>query len=281
MWRFLLPALAVTVVLAILFVGAKGDLKSFADLRNRAIVSIGGAEPRRAPSVPPAAPSAEAIAVQQTRDALARQIVDLQTQADDLRNQIAQRSHELEQRSHDVEAGNSEMDRLRQGLEVKRAEADKLRQDIDTLHQQRMAEEDALARYKTHEKQMETAIAPRRAPASKPAPSPLPLAPAPTGPSPAQQLLNAQRWLATGRSDEARRILAMVQTQMVFRPVTPDQPMAEGGNLSATDVGAAIRWLDMGVSGQAMQAISRAINRTNADELPGQSPGYYRNDNTQ
>ena len=171
------------------------------------------------------------------------------------------------------------MDRLRQGLQVSRAEADKLRQDIDALHQQRMAEEDALARAKSHEKQMVTAMAPRRAPA--PRPSRPPLAPAPAGPSAAQQLVNAEQWLAAGRSDEARRILAMVQTQMVLRPVTPDQPMAEGGNPSATDVGAAIRWLDMGVSGQAMQAIGRAINHANAAELPGQFPGYYWNDSTQ
>ena len=87
--------------------------------------------------------------------------------------------------------------------------------------------------------------------------------------------------VVAGRSDEARRILAMVQTQMVLRPVTPDQPMAEGGNPSATDVGAAIRWLDMGVSGQAMQAISRAINHANAAELPGQFPGYFPNGSTQ
>ena len=149
------------------------------------------------------------------------------------------------------------------------------------MRQQRMAEEDALARAKTHEKQMVTAIAPRRAPADRPASSRPPLAPAPAGTSAAQQLVNAQQWLAAGRSDEARRILAMVQTQMVFRPVTPDQPMAEGGNPSATDVGAAIRWLDMGVSGQAMQAIGRAINHANAAELPGQFPGYFPNGSTQ
>jgi hypothetical protein len=36
----------------------------------------------------------------------------------------------------------------------------------------------------------------------------------------------------------------------------------------------------MGVSGQAMQAIGRAINHANAAELPGQFPGYYPNDGT-
>jgi hypothetical protein len=56
----------------------------------------------------------------------------------------------------------------------------------------------------------------------------------------------------------------MVQTQMVLQPVTPDRPAAEGGNPSATDVGNAIRWLDIGASGQAMQAIDRAISDVQA-----------------
>jgi len=59
---------------------------------------------------------------------------------------------------------------------------------------------------------------------------------------------------------------------MVFRPVTPGQPMAEGGNPSATEIGNAIRWLDIGSNGQAMQAISRAINHANAAE-PRPRPG--------
>jgi hypothetical protein len=40
---------------------------------------------------------------------------------------------------------------------------------------------------------------------------------------------------------EARRVLATVQTQMVFAPVIPDQPAALSRNPSATDVGDAIR----------------------------------------
>jgi hypothetical protein len=82
-------------------------------------------------------------------------------------------------------------------------------------------------------------------------------------PSAAQQLQTARQWLSAGRPDEARRILAMVQTQMVFQPVTPDQPSANGGNPSATDIGDAIRWLDMGASSQAMQSITRAIGNAN------------------
>jgi len=83
-------------------------------------------------------------------------------------------------------------------------------------------------------------------------------------PSAAQQLQAARQWLSVGRPDEARRVLVMVQTQMVFQPVTPDQPVARSSNLSATHVGDAIHWLDMGVTGQAMQSISRAMNEANA-----------------
>jgi hypothetical protein len=201
---------------------------------------------------------------------LQRQIADLRRQAGDLENQIAQRSHEVETR-------RAETDGLRRSLETTRAETNALRQ-------QRQAEENALAR-KAPEKQMATANALRRPPAPRPA-SP-PLAPTASGPSEARQLLNAQQWLAAGRPDEARQMLAMVQTQMVLRPVTPGHPMAEGGNPSAADIGAAIRWLDMGANGQAMQAINRAIGHANVGEAPpstwvgypGQPfGGYYAND---
>ena len=82
-------------------------------------------------------------------------------------------------------------------------------------------------------------------------------------PSAAQQLQAARQWLSVGRPDEARRVLVMVQTQMVFQPVTPDQPVARSSNRSATNVGNAIRWLDMGAIDQAMQSITRAMNETN------------------
>jgi regulator of replication initiation timing len=250
-WRFLLPALAMTAALIVLFAGVLGDLKSLPDLSARAIAMIGGTEARHAPLLAtpaPAAATALAVAEQQAaRDALQRQIADLQRQAGDLEHQIAQRSH-------DIEAKRAEMDGLRQGLEAMRAET-------ETLRQQRQAEEDALARNKAQVKQMATANASRRPPAPRPASPPPPFAPALT-----QSLQNAQQWLAAGRPDEARNILATAQTQMVLRPVTPDHPMAEGGNPSATEIGTAIRWLDMGANSQAMQAISRAIIQANAAE---------------
>ena len=74
-----------------------------------------------------------------------------------------------------------------------------------------------------------------------------------------QQLLIARQWLATGRLDQARRALAVVQTRMVLQPVEPDQPNARGVNALATEVGNAIRWLDLGSNGQAMQALNQAV----------------------
>ncbi len=249
-WRFLIPALATTAAMTGAFAGVMGDLRSWPDLSARTSKIIGDTEAKQAPRATPppsaaSAPAAPAIAEQQAaRDVLQRQIVDLQRQANDLQNQVAQRSH-------DIEAKRAEMEGVRQGLEAMRTET-------ATLRQQRKAEEDALARSKAQEKQMVTANALRRPAAPRPA--------SPPAPALSQSLQNAQQWLAAGRPDEARNILATIQTQMVFRPVTPGQPMAEGGNPSATEIGAAIRWLDIGAHGQAMQAIGRAINHANAAE---------------
>ncbi len=58
-------------------------------------------------------------------------------------------------------------------------------------------------------------------------------------------------------------MLAMVRTQMVFQPSTPpDRPDAEARYPSVEDVGEAIRSLDMGDGGRAVQSITRAIAET-------------------
>ena len=71
--------------------------------------------------------------------------------------------------------------------------------------------------------------------------------------------MNARQALMGGRSEDARRMLALAQTQMVFQPVTPDQPDAAGGNVAATEVGYAIRWLDIGNPTLALQQINVAL----------------------
>ena len=245
---------------------ALGDLKLLPNSSDQSVAVIKGATPSRV-AKPPApsrvaqdapeqqhkpeeatatAAAAPAIERQAEREALQRQVAELQRQSAELQEQLAQRSSELEGRARDVAAA--------------RAESERLQQSIDALHGQQKAEEEVLTRLKAQEKQAVTTATMRR-PVPRPVAPAMPSAPAP---STAQQLLTARQWLAAGRPAEARRVLAMVMTQMVLRPVTPDRPAAEGGNPSATDVGNAIRWLDIGASGQAMQAIDRAVNDVQA-----------------
>ncbi len=220
-------------------------------------------------------PASDVSEKQAARDALEHQVSDLQHQLADLqrqddalqgqiaehRQELAQRAQELAQRTHDVDAA--------------RAEADQLRQDIDALRQQRQAEEGSLARQKTQERRAIVAELTRPSP---PAPTPPPAQPMPsrqqTQPTPtpqpvpaasaSQQLQTAQQWLSAGRPDDARRLLAMVQTQVVFQPGAPERPDAQGRDATVTDVGDAIRWLDMGAGGKAMQSIKRAIDDANS-----------------
>jgi hypothetical protein len=236
-------------------------------------------------------------ALQRQIAGLQRQIADLQRQDSSMQSEIAQHrqelthsSQDLAQRSQDLARSTEALTQQSRDLEAVRAETDKLRQGIDRLREQRQTEEASLARPKAQE-QLAAVTPPRPAP-PKPAPRtalPLPVRqptqstpgapmPAPQSSQPmsipqpaqlmpassaAQQLQTARQWLSAGRPDEARRLLAMVQTQMVFQPVTPDQPSAQGGSPSATDIGDAIRWLDMGASGKAMQSITRAIGNAN------------------
>jgi hypothetical protein len=267
MWRFLITAGGTMAVLIVLFAIRLGDLKSLPTWFDHAVAIIEGAVPNprsktfapnsavhdvpeqqhkpEAAAATPAPPPA--VAEQQaTLEAMQRQVAGLQ-------EQLVQRSSELEARGRAVAAA--------------RAEGEKLQQGIDALHAQQKSEEELLARLKAQEQQ--AAIT---APMRRPAPRPPTVRPVPAS-STAEQLLTARQWLEAGRPDVARRVLAMVQTQMVLRPVTPDRPAAEGGNPSATDVGNAIRWLDMGASGQAMQAIDHAV-RDAQDIAARGRPGY-------
>jgi hypothetical protein len=92
---------------------------------------------------------------------------------------------------------------------------------------------------------------------------------------PAANLMTARQLLVSGRTAEARDLLARVQTQMVFQPVAPDRPVAEAGNVAATRVGDAIRMLDQGNTGRAMQAINIAMN-SHAAEQGGDGQPWQR-----
>jgi hypothetical protein len=150
-----------------------------------------------------------------------------------------------------------------QNLEAARAQT-----DIASLKQQRTAEQGTLAHQKRRELPM--AVLPPGVPsASQPnlVSSATPRVPVFIEvPRASHQLLIARESLVTGRLDQARRVLAMVQTRMVFRPVEPDQPpTAQSVTALATDIGNAIRWLDLGAQDQAVQALNQAIHNAGAN----------------
>ncbi len=136
MWRFLLPAFAMTAASIVLFAGALGDVHWSPNLSDMALTIIGDGAPSPAPSPPARAAAASAAPaaateLQSSRDALRHQITDLQRQADELQQQNAQRAQDVEQGSHELDAA--------------RAETEKLRQGIETLHQQQKAEQQTAA----------------------------------------------------------------------------------------------------------------------------------------
>ena len=104
MWRFLLPALAMMGAMTALVFGAVGDLWLSPDMSNGGSAIISRAEPEQAapPATPPSrtptspsavpvvsAPTSAMLAEAQARDALQRQIVDLQQQATSLQGGVA------------------------------------------------------------------------------------------------------------------------------------------------------------------------------------------------
>jgi hypothetical protein len=194
---------------------------------------------------------------QAAQEALQHQIASLRQQADSLQDQVAQRLR-------DLEVVRTEAGKLHQNFEAARTQTENSHQGIDALQQQRNAEEAPLASRPSREEQV-VVLPPRPLPLSplKPASRQTqPVSLVISRPSASQQLLTARQWLVTGRPDQARRVLIAVQTQMVFQPVSPDQLTAQGVNAPATDVGNAIRLLDTGAKGEAVQALNRAIYNT-------------------
>jgi septal ring factor EnvC (AmiA/AmiB activator) len=94
-------------------------------------------------------------------------------------------------------------------------------------------------------------------------------------------LITARELIASGRANEARQLLMRAQAESALRPVTPDQPYAAGGNMVASQIGNAIRFIDSGNSGQAIQAINIAMDNvgnawaSGAAYPPAPMPGGY------
>jgi hypothetical protein len=195
------------------------------------------------------------------RAALQHQIADLQQQASILRDQVARGAREPE--AANIEAGRLPHDPPQQGPSFQ----DQVALRSPARPQERAAEPALSSRQKPHGQQM--AVVPLRPPAmSSLIPAATVVQPIPVfmhEPSASQQLLIARQWLATGRLDQARRILAVVQTRIVLQPTGPNASSTPSVNALATNVGNAIRWLDMGSAGAAMQALNQAVLNAGGD----------------
>ena len=207
---------------------------------------------------PPASDVAEQQDRLATRDTLKHEIAELQRQDNELQSQLAAHRQELAQsaqepvqRTHDLDPVRVEANKLRQ-----QRDTEDMRRAVDGLRQAKLSPPP-----KAQEQQAAIASALPADPIRLPGQLEPNLPPA-QPPSTSQQLQSAQQLLSGGRPGEARRVLAMVQAQMIFRPVP--QPAAQGGNTSPSDVGDAIHWLDMGASDRAMQSVTRAINSLDA-----------------
>jgi TolA-binding protein len=246
MLRFLLPAFLMVGALVALFAGALGDWQGLSDSWDRLHTAVASRVPERpaaavVPAQPtavsPSAPAPGGDAQQAATDTLRRQVAGLQAQ-------VAQRTQELASLH---------------------ADTDQARQALETLRQQQQTEAALNARREEQARQVEARAQARRQRRNA-VPAPPAFASAQPGPGPVvppwTQLIAAREVLASGRTQDARTLLATAETQMVFQPVTPDQPETVGGNRAATAVGEAIRLVDSGDIDQAIQAINRVIDIT-------------------
>ena len=85
-------------------------------------------------------------------------------------------------------------------------------------------------------------------------------------------LVTARELLASGRAADARQLLMKAQAESTLHPVTPDQPLATGRSAAAIQINDAIRLLDAGKTGSALQAINVAMDSTR--DGPGGWPTY-------
>jgi hypothetical protein len=322
MLRSLLLALVMVAALLVLLAGASGGLQSltrpFAMLP--AIVANVTADwprPSRAGGQSAEPTQASTTTASQPPGVLERQARDLQTQlaqrSDDLASLHASQEQMrqdlgtlLQQRQSATQVQPGPQGQAPQptattlspqDLASRRSRPDR-QQDSSTVQQQNSAEA-ALARLRAHERSASTMPAtvvplsglsvlarqqPQRQTSQALFPSPR-VEPTPPAqiPSPSANLITARQLLVSGHTEEARNLLVRAQTQMVLQPVAPDRPVAEGGNVAATRIGGAIRLLDQGNTGDAMQAINIAMGNPDVEQsdraqgsqrYPSAPPGY-------
>jgi hypothetical protein len=85
-------------------------------------------------------------------------------------------------------------------------------------------------------------------------------------------LVTARELLASGRAADARQLLMRARAESTLHLVTPDQPLATGHSAAAIQINDAIRLLDAGKTGSALQAINVAMDSTR--DGPGGWPTY-------
>ncbi len=74
------------------------------------------------------------------------------------------------------------------------------------------------------------------------------------------QLVAARGALIAGNTPQAKQLIEAVQTQLVFQPVTPDDPTPPGiDDPTAKDLTQALAFLDRGQAMQALHLLNRAI----------------------
>jgi TolA-binding protein len=245
MLRFLLPALLMVGALVALFAGALGDWQGLSDSWDRLHTVVANLAPDR-PAVPAApAPSSPPAAVSQAPPASNGDAQ--QTAADTLRKQVAGLQAQVAQRTQELASLHTDTDQARQELETLRLQQ-QMQAALNARHQDQIRQAETRAR-RQHR---------------NPVPAPPAFASAQPGlvVPPLTQLMAAREVLASGRPQDARNLLATAETQMVFQPVTPDQPDTMGGNRAATAVREAIHLVDTGDIDQAIQALNRAIDIT-------------------
>ena len=245
-------ALAGLGTLAFLFLLFWGGLDSGLGERDLAVI-------RKVPAYAPSTQQsdlhqiptqASTSASQSVQEDMLRRLDALRQQEAILQQELADRSQQLQQRTKELEQARTDADSLKQqiaSLTLERQEADAKRQPAKFNAHERQGAEDA------------SFAIPQKTASAPPKVRHPPTAPQSQSRSAERALTAARQLLAEGRLDDARRLLAMAQTQIVFRPVTPEAPDAQGFSVPATAVGDAIRWLDIGAVAQAMQAINMAI----------------------
>jgi hypothetical protein len=322
MLRSLLLGLVMVGALLILLAGASGGLKSLLDpfARLPAVVANVTADwpaPSTAGGQSAAPTQASTTTASQPPGALERQVSDLQTQLAQRSQDLASLHASQEQMRQDLgtllqqrqsatqvppapqgQAAQPTVITLSpQDLASRRSSPDQ-QQDSSTV-QQRNSAGAALARLRAHERSASTvpatvvplsglSVIARQQPQPQPSqalfPSPR-VEPTPPAqiPSPSANLIIARQLLVSGRTEEARNLLVRAQTQMVLQPVAPDRPAAAGGSVAATRIGGAIRLLDEGNTGGAMQAINIAMASPDVEQsdrgqgwqrYPSAPPGY-------